>query len=32
MRLFASSVEEFGIFAIQRLSRDGGEVPLVSLA
>lgn len=32
MRLFASSVEEFGLFAIQKLSRDRGEAPLVSLA
>lgn len=32
MRLFASSVEEFGLFAIQRLSRDREEAPLVSLA
>lgn len=32
MRLFASSVEEFGLFAIQKLGRDRGEAPLVSLA
>lgn len=32
MRLFSSSVEEFGLFGIQRLSSDRGEAPLVSLA